>query len=118
MQRAAVLPIALCLCAFTAAEVETAHQRALASRDAFWQCLAEEAVRLLPSQISSADFSLYVKGACPDSAQIFRQTMSNYLGMKFPDMAIQTHLSEADRAIDLGRADIVKFFVSRRAGLK
>jgi hypothetical protein len=118
MKRRTAILLLLLLTGWTPAEIETAHKWSISFRDQYWECLAKETVRMLPTKVSAQDFSLFLKGACPDQAQKFRVAMVDYFAMKHPDIPAQTHLSSADNAISLGQADALKFFIEQRAGAK
>ena len=102
--------------ALAQADQEKARQWAHSFKEQYWQCLANETERMLPRKISAQDFSLFIKGACPTEAQKFRVALVDYLAMKFPDIAANTHLSAADNAISLAQADVVKTFIELKSG--
>ena len=61
-------------------------------KEAYWNCLAEESVRVLPRKMSGPDFVIYIKGRCPDQLVKFRVAMIDYLAMRHPDVAMATIL--------------------------
>jgi hypothetical protein len=96
-----------------AAEVEDAHRQALAGRDAYWNCLAQEYARDGNKTMSGQDFTSLIANVCPSERQNFRVTLVDYLSMQFPDADAGDHMTTANKAIALAQEDIVNAFVKR-----
>jgi hypothetical protein len=79
-------------------------------KDIYLQCLSNEAIKVLPQNMSGSDFEIYIKGRCLDEANQFRITMADYLDIKYPDSAAATHINSADRAISEAIENIAKFY--------
>ena len=71
---------------------------------------SNEAIKVLPQNMSGSDFRIYIKDRCLDEANQFRLTMADYLDVKHPDSAAATHISSADRAISEAIENIAKFY--------
>src|SRR3954453_3500247 len=56
-------------------------------KDIYLQCLSNEAIKVLPRNMSGSDFRIYIKDRCLDEANQFRITMADYLDIKHPDSA-------------------------------
>ena len=96
-------------------EVDEAHRQALQGRDSYWNCLAREYSPDHIKTMSIQDFTADIATACPSERQNFRVTLIDYLSMQHPDAESGTHLSTANRAIDLAQKDIVTAFVRRKS---
>jgi len=79
-------------------------------KSVYWQCLSNEAIKVLPRNMSGSDFRIYIKGRCLDEANQFRLTMADYLDIKHPDSAAATHISSADRALSEAIENIASFY--------
>src|SRR4051812_1179058 len=75
----------------------------------YWQCLSNEAIKVLPQNMSRSDFEIYIKGRCLDEANQYRITMADYWKLKHPDTAAATHTNPADRAISEAVENVAKF---------
>jgi len=98
-----------------ATEVEDAHRQALAGRDAYWNCLAQEYTRDGNKAMSGEDFTSLIANVCPSERQNFRVTLVEYLSMQFPDADAGDHMTTANKAIALAQKDIVTAFAKHKA---
>jgi hypothetical protein len=112
-----LLALALTLAASGALadEVEEAHRQALQGRDSYWNCLAREYSPDHIKSMSAQDFTADIAAACPSERQNFRVTLMDYLSMQNPDAEAGTHLTTANRAIELAQKDIVTAFVRHKS---
>jgi hypothetical protein len=112
-----LLALALTLAASGALadEVEEAHRQALQGRDSYWNCLAREYSPDHIKTMSAQDFTADIAAACPSERQNFRVTLMDYLSMQNPDAEAGTHLTTANRAIELAQKDIVTAFVRHKS---
>ena len=99
-------------------ELDLAHEEALASRDTYWNCLAQEYSRETNKNLSDQDFTLHVANACPSERQNLRVTLVEYLTMQYPDLDAGAHMTTANNAIALAQKDIVTAFVRHNARAK
>jgi hypothetical protein len=90
----------------------TAQQR----KEAYWDCLANKAVQVLPRKMSRATFMTFIRGACPDRKTQFRTALTRHLELEFPNTPVQTHLAAADNAITLAVEDAASAYVSIESG--
>src|SRR5450432_1672533 len=74
------------LSAFTPAELETARKAKEIFKDDYWKCLATEIVRLVPTNMSAQEFSLFARGACRKERADFFNSLSNYIVMLKADV--------------------------------
>ena len=81
-----VIPAAavLLLSGFTQAELEKAKNTKEFYKDGYWKCLATEIVRVVPTNMSAQEFSLFVKRACSKERNDFFNSLSNYIVMLHP----------------------------------
>jgi hypothetical protein len=86
-------------------------------KEAYWNCLAQETVRVLPRKMAGPDFLVFIQGRCPDERKQFRTALVDFLAREFPTIAAQTHLSEADRAIQLAIEDAASAYVDLKSGI-
>ncbi|HLX18289.1 MAG TPA: hypothetical protein VKS24_24120 [Bradyrhizobium sp.] len=107
--------LAMVSSAAMATEVEDAHRQALAGRDAYWNCLAQQYTRDGNKAMSGEEFTSLIANACPSERQNFRVTLVDYLSMQFPDANGGDHMTTANKAIALAQEDIVTAFVKRSA---
>ena len=96
-------------------EVEEAHHQALQGRDSYWNCLAREYSPDHIKTMSAQDFTADIAAACPSERQNFRVVLLDYLSMQDPDAEAGTHLTTANRAIELAQKDIVTAFIRHKA---
>jgi hypothetical protein len=98
-----------------AGEVEDAHRLALQGRDSYWNCLAREYQSDGIRGMSAKDFTADIQSICPSERQNFRVTLIDFLSLQNPDAESGSHLSTANRAIELAQQDIITAFVKRKA---
>jgi hypothetical protein len=98
-----------------AGEVEDAHRLALQGRDSYWNCLAREYQSDGTRGMSAKDFTADIQSICPSERQNFRVTLIDFLSLQNPDAESGSHLSTANRAIELAQQDIITAFVKRKA---
>jgi hypothetical protein len=110
--------LAMTVSAAVADELDEAHKEALASRDTYWNCLAQEYSRETNKSLSDQDFTLHVAGACPSERQNLRVMLVEYLTLQFPDADAGAHMTTANNAIALAQKDIVTAFVRHKARTK
>jgi hypothetical protein len=110
--------LAMTVSAAVADELDLAHKEALASRDTYWNCLAQEYSRETNKSLSDQDFTLHVAGACPSERQNLRVMLVEYLTLQFPDADAGAHMTTANNAIALAQKDIVTAFVRHKARTK
>jgi hypothetical protein len=110
--------LAMTVSAAVADELDLAHKEALASRDTYWNCLAQEYSRETNKSLSDQDFTLHVANACPSERQNLRVTLVEYLTMQYPDLDAGAHMTTANNAIALAQKDIVTAFVRHNARAK
>jgi hypothetical protein len=96
--------------AATADEIGDARRQAVAGRDSYWHCLAQEYSRDRQNGVSGPEFGALLAGACRSERQNFRVTLVNYLAMQFPSEDAGAHVTTANNAIALAQKDIVTAF--------
>jgi hypothetical protein len=96
-------------------EVEDAHRLALQGRDSYWNCLAREYQSDGTKGMSAKDFTADIESVCPSERQNFRVTLIDYLSLQYPNAESGSHLSTANRAIELAQKDIITAFVKHKA---
>jgi hypothetical protein len=99
-------------------EIGDAHRRALAGRDSYWNCLAQEYVQDSGKNLSGQDFTQRIASVCLSERQNFRVTLVGYLSLQFPDAEAGAHLTMANNAIALAQKDIVTAFVKHKQASK
>ena len=109
---------ALLLSGFTQAELDTAQKAKEFFKDGYWKCLATEIVRLVPTNISEQEFSLFVKGTCRKERNDFFISLSDYIVMLHPDLDTSSVSSAANIAVKAAQDDAVKVFVNLRSDIK
>jgi hypothetical protein len=110
--------LAMTISVAIADDIDDAHRQALAGRDSYWNCLAQEYTRDSNRSLSGADFTLHVATACPSERQNFRVALVGYLSMQFPSVDAGEHLTTANNAIALAERDIVETFLKRKQASK
>jgi hypothetical protein len=95
-------------------EIDDAHRLALQGRDSYWNCLAGEYSSDGTKGMSAADFTADIASVCPSERQNFRVTLIDYLSMQYPNAESGSHLSTANRAIELAQKDIITAFVRHK----
>jgi hypothetical protein len=99
-------------------EIGEAHRQALAGRDSYWNCLAQEYAQVSGKNLSGQDFTQRIASVCPSERQNFRVTLVGYLSLQFPDAEADAHLMTANNAIVLAQKDIVTTFVKHKQASK
>jgi hypothetical protein len=110
--------LAMTTSAAMADDVDDAHRLALAGRDSYWNCLAQEYNQESKGATSSPDFTLRIASACPSERQNFRVALVEYLSAQFPDADAGAHMTTANNAIALAQKDIVTAFINHKAASK
>jgi hypothetical protein len=119
MMRAIILAaVAMLPCAAFADEVEDAHRQAVAGRDSYWNCLAQEYSRDGNKSLSGPDFTSLIAGVCPSERQNFRVMLVGYLSLQFPDVDAGAHMTTANTAIASAQKDVVTAFIRHKAAPK
>jgi hypothetical protein len=99
-------------------DIDDAHRQAVAGRDSYWNCLAQEYSRENNRGMSGQDFTSLIASVCPSERQNFRVTLVNYLSMQFPSDDTGAHMTTAKNAIALAQKDIVTAFIKQTAASK
>lgn len=110
--------LAITASAALADDADVAHKEAVASRDTYWNCLAQEYSRDGNKNLSDQDFTLHIASVCASERQNLRVMLVEYLTMQFPDIDTGAHMTTANNAIALAQKDIVTAFVRHRAAAK
>jgi hypothetical protein len=110
--------VAMTTSAAMAGEIEDAHRQAVAARDSYWNCLAQEYSRDSNKSMSGQDFTLHIASVCPSERQNFRVMLVGYLTMQFPGDDAGEHMTTANNAIALAQKDIVTAFIRHMAAPK
>ena len=95
-------------------EVDDAHRLALQGRDSYWNCLAREYQSDGTKGMTAKDFTADIQSICPSERQNFRVTLIDFLSLQYPDAESGSHLSTANRAIELAQKDIITAFVKHK----
>jgi hypothetical protein len=95
-------------------ELNDAHRLALQGRDSYWNCLAREYSREGTKGMSAQDFTADIASVCPSERQSFRVALIDYLSMQDPNAEQGSHLTTANRAIELAQQDIITAFVKHK----
>jgi len=101
-----------------AGEIEEAHRDAVAGRDSYWNCLAQEYQRESNKGVSGQDFTALIASVCPSERQNFRVMLVGYLSLQFPDVDAGAHMTTANSAIASAQKDVVTAFVRHKAASK
>jgi hypothetical protein len=96
-------------------DLDDAHRLALAGRDSYWNCLAQEYSRDSNKGMSGEAFTELIASVCPSERQNLRVTLVGYLSMKFPDVDSGVHMTTANNAIASAQKDIVTAFIRHKA---
>jgi hypothetical protein len=110
--------LAMTASAAVADDLDVAHKEALASRDTYWNCLAQEYSRGSNQGLSDQDFTLHLASACASERQNLRVMLVEYLSLQFPDADSGAHMTTANSAIALAQKDIVTAFVRHKERAK
>jgi hypothetical protein len=103
--------VAMMTSAPMAGEIEDAHRQAVAGRDSYWNCLAQEYSRDSKKSMPGQDFTLRAASACPSERQNFRVTLVDFLSLQFPDVDAGAHMTTANNAIASAQKDVVTAFI-------
>src|ERR1700733_8914030 len=95
-------------------EIEDAHRQAVAGRDSYWNCLAQEYSRDSKKSMPGQDFTLRVASACPSERQNFRVSLVDFLSMQFPNVDAGAHMTTANNAIASAQKDVVMAFIKHK----
>jgi hypothetical protein len=101
-----------------AGDIDDAQRQAVAGRDFYWNCLAQEYSRDNNSGMSGQDFTSLIASACPSERQNFRVMLVDYLALRFPDADAGAHMTTANNAIVLAQQEVVTAFIRRKAASK
>jgi hypothetical protein len=101
-----------------AGEIEDAHRQAVAGRDTYWNCLAQEYSRDRNKGMSGPDFTSLIASACTSERQNFRVMLVDYLSLQFPSDDTGAHMTTANNAIASAQKDVVTAFVRHKAAPK
>jgi hypothetical protein len=96
-------------------EIDDAHRLALQGRDSYWDCLAREYQSDGTKGMSAQAFTADIESICPSERQNFRVMLIDYLSLQYPNAEAGSHLSTANRAIELAQKDIITAFVKHKA---
>jgi hypothetical protein len=107
--------LALAATGALADEVDDAHRLALQGRDSYWNCLAREYQSEGTRGMSARDFTADIQSICPSERQNFRVMLIDFLSLQYPNAESGSHLSTANRAIELAQKDIITAFVKHKA---
>ena len=99
-------------------DLDVAHTDALAARNSYWNCLAQEYSKDSNRNLSAQDFTLLVAGACPSERQNLRVLLLEYLTMQFRDVDPDAHMTTANNAIALAQKDVATAFTKHKATAK
>jgi hypothetical protein len=110
--------VALFLSGFTQAELEKAKTTKEFFKDSYWKCLAAEIVRVVPTDMSVQDFSVFVRGACRKERNDFFVSLSDYIVLLEPDVDRNTVPAAANIAVKAAQDDAVKVLIDLRSGNK
>jgi hypothetical protein len=107
--------IAMTISTAAADDLDDAHRQAIAARDSYWNCIAQEYSRDGNKSLSDQDFTQHLAGLCPSERQNFRVMLVEYLNLQFPADEAGAHMTTANNAIALAQKDIVTAFVRRKS---
>jgi len=113
-----LIAAALLLSGFTQAELDKAKSTKEFFKDGYWKCLAAEIVRVVPTNMSVQDFSVFVRGVCRKERNDFFVSLSDYIIMLEPDVDRNTVPSAANIAVKAAQDDAVKVLIDLRSGSK
>jgi hypothetical protein len=107
----------LLLPGFTQAELEKAKSTKDFFKDGYWKCLATEIVKVVPTNMSVQDFSVFIKGACGQEKGWFFKSLIDYMGMLHPEKADDYSVlaSAANIAVKAAQDDAVKVLIDLRS---
>jgi hypothetical protein len=113
-----VAAVAMMASAAFADDLDDAHRQAVAGRDSYWNCLAQEYSRDSNKSLSGADFTSLIASACRSERQNFRVMLVDYLSMQFPGADAGAHMTTANDAIASAQNDVVTAFIRHKAAPK
>lgn len=96
-------------------EIDDAHRLALQGRDSYWNCLAREYQSDGTKGMTAQAFTASIQSICPSERQNFRVSLIDFLSLQYPNAEAGSHLSTANRAIELAQKDIITAFVRHKA---
>jgi hypothetical protein len=99
-------------------DLADAHRQAVAGRDSYWNCLAQEYNRDRNKVMSGQDFTVHIASACPSERQNFRVMLVDFLSQQFPEADAGAHMTTANNAIASAQKDIVTAFIKHKAAPK
>jgi hypothetical protein len=99
-------------------DIEDAHRQAVAGRDTYWNCLAQEFSRDSNKGLSGPDFTSLIGRVCASERQNFRVMLVDYLSLQFPGDDAGAHMTTANNAIASAQKDVVTAFVRHKAASK
>jgi hypothetical protein len=107
----------LLLPGFTQAELEKAKSTKDFFKDGYWKCLATEIVKVVPTNMSVQDFSVFIKGACGQEKGWFFKSLIDYMGMLHPEKADDYSVlaSAANIAVKAAQDDAVRVLIDLRS---
>jgi hypothetical protein len=115
MRALMVAVVAMTASAATADDIQDAHRQAVAGRDTYWNCLAQQYNRDSNKGMSGPDFSSLIASVCPSERQNFRVMLVDYLSIQFPNAEAGAHMTTANNAIASAQKDVVTAFVRHKA---
>ena len=118
MRALLVAAMAMLASAAFADDLEDAHRQAVAGRDSYWNCLAQEYNRDSNKAMSGQDFTVHIAGVCPSERQNFRVMLVDFLSQQFPEADAGAHMTTANNAIASAQKDVVTAFVRHQAAAK
>ena len=118
MRALIVAVVATMASAAFADDLEDAHRQAVAGRDSYWNCLAQEYNRDRNKAMSGPDFTVHIASVCPSERQNFRVMLVDFLSQQFPEADAGAHMTTANNAIALAQKDIVTAFARRKAAAR
>jgi len=115
-----MIPVLLVMMMSTAGadDLDDAHRQALAGRDSYWNCLAQEYSRDSNKGLSGEQFTALIANVCPSERQNLRVSLVGYLSMQYPDVDSGDHMTVANRAIASAQKDVVTAFIKHKAAAK
>jgi hypothetical protein len=113
-----VAVVAMMGSAAMADDLDDAHRQAVAERDTYWNCLAQEYSRDSNKGMSGEQFTALIASACPSERQSLRVSLVSYLSMQYPDVDAGDHMTTANKAIASAQRDVVTAFVRHKAASK
>lgn len=110
--------LAMTTSAAMADDIDDAHRQAVAGRDSYWNCLAQEYQRDSNKGMSGPDFTSLIASVCPSERQNFRVRLVDYLSQQFPSVEAAAHMTTANHAIASAQKDVVTAFIRHKEAAK